>query len=180
MNMETERLILRPWREDDSEALYKCASDPEVGPRAGWPPHKSMEESLMAIKTYFLNENTWAVVLKETGEIIGCAGYHPSSRSNISIAEDEAEVGYWIAKPYWNQGICTEALHEIVKYCFQTKCYNALWGMRFVDNPASSKVMEKCGFKDTGKCTQCEKLLVGGDKEVRILHLNRKDYKAEK
>ena len=43
--METERLILRSWRESDAEALFKYASDPDVGPRAGWPPHKSVEES---------------------------------------------------------------------------------------------------------------------------------------
>ena len=47
--METERLILRPWRESDAEALFKYASDPDVGPRAGWPPHKSLEESLEVI-----------------------------------------------------------------------------------------------------------------------------------
>ena len=42
--METKRILLRPWRDDDAAALFKYASDPEVGPRAGWPPHKSMEE----------------------------------------------------------------------------------------------------------------------------------------
>ena len=50
MNMETERIILRPWQDSDAEALFKYASDPEVGPRAGWPPHKSVEESLEIIR----------------------------------------------------------------------------------------------------------------------------------
>ena len=176
--METERLILRRWGETDAEALYKYASDPDLGPRAGWPPHKSVEESLMAIIAYFLNDSTWAVVLKETGEIIGCVGYHPSSRSNISIAEDEAEVGYWIAKPYWNQGICTEALREVVKYCFQTKGFNALLGSHFIDNPASGKVMEKCGFADTGRETTCPNLEVGSTQPVKILCLKRDKWKG--
>lgn len=44
--MQTERILLRPWRDDDAESLFKYASDPEVGPRAGWPPHKSVDESL--------------------------------------------------------------------------------------------------------------------------------------
>ena len=55
---ETDRILLRPWRESDAEALFKYASDPEVGPRAGWPPHKSVEESLEIIRTIFSGEGT--------------------------------------------------------------------------------------------------------------------------
>lgn len=51
--METERLILRPWREEDAGMLYKYASDPEIGPIAGWPPHTSVENSLEIIRTVF-------------------------------------------------------------------------------------------------------------------------------
>ena len=64
MNMETERIILRPWQDSDAEALFKYASDPEVGPRAGWPPHKSVEESLEIIRTVFNTEGMWAVIWK--------------------------------------------------------------------------------------------------------------------
>lgn len=58
MAIETEELILRPWQESDAETLFKYASDPEVGPRAGWPPHKSVEESLEIIRTVFAGEET--------------------------------------------------------------------------------------------------------------------------
>ena len=61
-DMETERLCLRPWRESDAEVLYRLASDPEVGPRAGWPPHQSVEESREIILTVFNNDTTWAIV----------------------------------------------------------------------------------------------------------------------
>ena len=65
--METNRIRLRPWLESDAGALFKYASDPEVGPRAGWPPHESVEESLEIIRTVFNDAtNTWAIVLKET------------------------------------------------------------------------------------------------------------------
>ena len=56
-------------------ALFKYASDPDVGPRAGWPAHKSVDESREIIRTFFNNDTTWAIVLKETGEAIGCMGY---------------------------------------------------------------------------------------------------------
>ena len=175
--METERLILRPWREDDAETLFKYASDPEVGPRAGWPPHRSVEESREIINGIFGGEGMWAVALKETGEPIGCVGYLPSECSNLPIAEDEAEVGYWIAKPYWSQGICTEAMKAVVDYCFEVKGFTRLWGDYFPTNPSSGRVMEKCGFSDTGRETTCPNLEVGGDRPVRVMSLSRKEDK---
>ena len=171
--METERLILRPWRESDAEALFKYASDPDVGPRAGWPPHKSVEESLQIIKTVFNTPSMWAVELKETGEAIGCVGYLPASVSNLQIPDDQCEVGYWIGKPYWGQGICTEALRLVIDYCFNVKHYTVLWGDFFPSNPASGRVMTKCGFIDTGREIICPNLEIGSDKPVKVLKLTR-------
>jgi len=167
--METDRILLRPWYEDDAEALYKYASDPEVGPRAGWPPHKSVAESREIIRTLFHNDATWAIVLKETGEPIGCIGYFAHGESNIDIGENDAEVGYWVARPYWNRGICTEALRLLIGYCTEEKGFQALWSDFFLDNPASGRVMEKCGFHDTGEINYCSRLQVGSDRPVKIM-----------
>ena len=196
--METERILLRPWLESDAETLYKYASDPEVGPRAGWPPHKSVEESLEIIRNVFSAEGMWAVIWKESGEPmeqreqsdaginyaesrqrstegqpIGCVGYLPASASNLKIAEDQAEVGYWIARPFWGKGICTEALQLVIDYCFNEKGFTVLWGDFFPSNPASGRVMEKCGFVDTGEETLCPNLEVGSDRPVRVMKLLR-------
>ena len=76
--LRTERLTLRPWFESDADTLFKYASDPDVGPRAGWPPHNSVEESLEIIRTVFHNDSTWAIELNATGEAIGAIGYGPS------------------------------------------------------------------------------------------------------
>ena len=171
--METNRILLRPWRDDDAEALFKYASDPEVGPRAGWPPHQSVEESLKIIQTVFGTETMWAVEWKETSEAIGCVGYLPASASNLVIPDDQCEVGYWIARPYWGKGICTEAMRMIVDYCFHEKSFTILWGDYFLDNPASGRVMEKCGFVDTSEERVCPKLEVGSDRPVRVMKLER-------
>ena len=72
MQMETERILLRYWRKEDAEALFKYASDPDIGPHAGWTPHESVEESIEIIQTYFNNGTTWAIVLKENDKPIGC------------------------------------------------------------------------------------------------------------
>ena len=70
----TSRLLLRPWQESDAEALYRYAKDPAVGPVAGWPPHTSVADSLEIIRTVFAAPETYAVVLKETGEPVGSVG----------------------------------------------------------------------------------------------------------
>ena len=171
--METERILLRPWHEEDAEILFKWAKDPEVGPRAGWPAHKDVGESREIIRNIFSGEGMWAVVLKETDEPIGCVGYLPAGASNLKIAPDEGEVGYWIAKPYWNQGICTEALQLVIDHCFQEKGFKMLWGTFFTSNPASGRVMEKCGFIDTGVEVTCPNLQVGADYPVRVLKLEK-------
>ena len=79
--IETDRLSLRPWLDSDAEALFRYASDPDVGPRAGWPPHKDIEESRGVIRDIFTNDRTWAVTLRETGEINLCSHlYHGADR----------------------------------------------------------------------------------------------------
>ena len=171
--METERILLRPWRESDAETLFKYASDPDVGPRAGWPPHKSVEDSLEIIRTWFSGDHIWAIELKATGEAIGCIGYFVHGESNINIGENDAEPGYWIAKPYWDQGICTEALELLIDYCFNEKGFDNLWSDYFVNNPASGRVMEKCGFRDTGQINWCSHLYHGEDTPVRVMKLEK-------
>ena len=86
--METERIKLRRWQDSDAEALFKYASDPDVGPRAGWPAHQTVEESLEIIRTVFHNDCTWAIVLKETDEAIGAMGYFGSPVKTCGLGID--------------------------------------------------------------------------------------------
>ena len=168
---EGERVFLRRWHDSDTDELFALASDPDVGPRAGWKPHTSIEESSEIIRRYLSNPGTFAIVLKETGAIVGCIGYHIAAKSNIPIAPDENEVGYWIAKPYWNRGLCTEALGLLIEHCKRLKMFRNMYGTHFLDNPASGRVMEKCGFTDTGVRRNCPSLAIGSDKEVRVMKL---------
>ena len=170
--METERILLRPWREEDAEALYRHASDPEVGPRAGWSPHKSVDESRNIIRTLFANDHTWAIVQKESREPIGCICYYTPDESNIGIFPNDAEVGYWVARPYWNRGIATEALKLLIDYCFRQRGFRTLWADYFPDNQASGRVMQKCGFKDTGQLNHCSRLAIGSDRQVKVMRLD--------
>jgi len=176
MAILTKRLSLRRWREEDARELYVLAKDPDVGPRAGWPPHQSIEDSENVIREVFANDCTWAICLQETGELIGCIGYYEYGVSNIEIGEEDAEIGYWIGKPYWNRGYCTEALCTMIDYCFNVKGFLTLWADYFIDNQASKRVMEKCGFTDTGKENELSHLYHSSDRPVHIMRL---DYALE-
>ena len=170
--METSRIILRPWMDRDAPVLFRWASDPDVGPRAGWAPHRSVEESLEVIRTVFRDAtNTWAIELKETGEAIGAMGYGHSCECNLPARDGEPLIGYWIAKPYWNRGICTEALGLMIEHIRQVTDVKSLISGHFVDNPASGRVMEKCGFIPTGETVIDEAQYQGKDHPIRVLRL---------
>ena len=173
--METNRIILRPWRDSDAETLFKWASDPDVGPRAGWAPHQSVEESLEIIRTVFNDAlHTWAIVLKESDEAIGAMGYGPSCECDLPAREGEPLIGYWVAKPYWNQGICTEALCLMLDHIRDTTDIKSLISGHFVDNPASGRVMEKCGFVPTGETCIDANQYQGANRPIRVLRLELK------
>ena len=94
MIFETERLILRPWTEDDAESLYEYAKDSRVGPIAGWPVHTSVENSRDIIRGVLSADETYAVCLKEDNRAIGSVGLIPPAQSHTKAVDDEVEVGY--------------------------------------------------------------------------------------
>ena len=145
--LETKRLILREWEESDAEELFKYASDPQVGPIAGWPVHTSVQNSKEVIKYILSKPNTFAVVLKETGKPVGSVGLMIGKESNIGLPDDEGEIGYWIGVPYWGQGLIPEAVNELIRYAFEDVKLKKLWCGHFDGNHNSQRVQEKCGFK---------------------------------
>lgn len=146
MTLETGRLILRPWTEEDAEALYKYAKDERIGPMAGWPPHTSVENSRETIRCVLSREGTFAAVLKETGEPVGSVGLMRPGQGSAEMSEGEIEVGYWIGVPYWGRGLIPEAVRELQRYAFEEMGCTAMWCGYFDGNEKSKRVQEKCGF----------------------------------
>ena len=166
MILETERLILRSWCDDDAPALYIYASDPDIGPPAGWPPHTSVENSRGIIRTVLSAPDTFAVCLKENGKPIGSIGFH---RNDLAEADDEYELGYWIGKPYWGQGLIPEASREMLRYAFEDLKMNRIWCGYYDGNEKSRRVQEKLGFVYQRRTEGIEVSLLG---EIRTGHSN--------
>lgn len=166
MILETERLILRPWREDDAEDLYKYACDPDVGPIAGWRVHTSVENSREIIRTVLSAPETYAVCLKSDGRPIGSIGFH---RNDLAEADDEYELGYWIGKEFWGQGLIPEASREMLRYAFEELHLARIWCGYYDGNEKSRRVQEKLGFVYQRATEGIEVSLLG---EIRTGHTN--------
>ena len=152
MYFHNQKLILRPWEESDAQSLFRYASDPDVGPIAGWPPHQSVEQSLDVIRHVFNGDECYAICKRNSHEAIGAIELKLNGHTDMTERDDECELGYWLAKPYWGQGYMTEALRAMVQYGFERKGLDVLAIGHFKENSRSRRVIEKCGFHYEGTC----------------------------
>jgi len=146
MVFETKRLLLRPWSMEDVQSLYELAKDPHVGPPCGWNPHGDMEESRNVLEDILMNDYTFALVLKETDEIVGDISLMPYCESRFPENENQGEIGFWLGYPYWGNGYIPEACRRIIQYGFEDLNLERIWCAHNMDNHNSKRVQEKSGF----------------------------------
>lgn len=150
--IETERTILRRWKEDDAADLYRYASDSRVSEMALWPRHKSVEMSLYVLREFFIpNDQNFAIADKKTNEVIGCIGLVPAEDEHYKLATEEREIGYWIGYPLWGQGYAPEALNALLEYCKESLGLKSVVLTIDENNKASQRVADKCGFVQLDK-----------------------------
>ena len=146
MILQTKRLTLRKWEETDAESLYEYAKDPAVGPIAGWPPHKSVEESLSVIKDVFNGAECYAICEKGSNKAIGAIELKLNGHTDMTERDDECELGYWPGKPFWGRGYMPEAARELLRHGFEDLGMNTIWCGYYDGNHKSKRVQEKVGF----------------------------------
>jgi ribosomal-protein-alanine N-acetyltransferase len=148
--LETEDLILRKPRMRDAKDIFRYASDPEVARYVLWEPHRSVSETASFVRDLRVRiragyPSSWVVSLRETGLVIGTIGFVWYSTDN-----NAAELGYSFSREYWNQGYATQALHAVIDCLFSSLPLNRLEAQHDVRNPASGRVMQKCGLTQEG------------------------------
>lgn len=146
MVLETERLILRPWKKEDEEDLFLLAQDARVGLPCGWSPHKNKRESRAVLRDILMNDYTFAVVLKMEQKVIGNIALMPYCESRFARNDRQAEIGFWLGYPYWNKGYMTEGCKKVIEYGFEEIGLEAIWCAHNLDNYGSMRVQQKCGF----------------------------------
>lgn len=152
--IETKRLILRKMKHSDAHDLYDCFRDPAVSEYSEWPPHKSYAYTRdyvrYVVKGYRFDEvRTFCIVLKSENKVIGTCSF-PSIDRNYKIAE----IGYTIARPYWNMGYGSEAVAALVRFGFETVGLIRINARVAGDNLYSSAILKKLGFKLEGRQTE--------------------------
>ncbi len=169
MKFETERLILRRWEESDAQSLYEHAKDQNVGPIAGWPPHKSIDESLNVIKTVFNRKECYAICEKENNIAIGAIELKLNGYTDMTEKNDECELGYWLGKAFWGKGYMPEAVKELLRHAFEDLEMTTVWCGYYDGNVKSKRVQEKVGFVYHHTCNEVPVPLMN---EIRIGHTN--------
>ena len=153
--LRTDRLTLRPWTEADAPALFHWARDPEVGPRAGWDPHTSIEESEKIIREVLAVPETYAIVVRgrdPEDEPVGAIGLKFGAASDLARDASEAELGYWLARPFWGCGYMPEAGRALLAHAFNDLRLKVVWAGHYEGNLQSRRVMEKLGLAETRTC----------------------------
>lgn len=174
--IETERLILRKLRQDDDEAVYNYASDPEVSKHVVWDTHTSIEDSrtfiAINLELYASGEvATWGIELKEIGKLIGTCGY-----GSWNIVHARGEIGYAIARAYWRRGIMTEATHAMIDFGFERMALNRIEARCEMENIGSSRVMEKVGMSFEGVLRE-QMFVKGTYRDLKMYSILRHEWR---
>jgi len=141
--LETERLVLRAPCHEDVKRIAALAGDRRVAVNTARIPHPygvGDAEQFIAAVNGRGGETVFAILLD--GSLIGMCGIDPDN--------GPGEIGYWIGVPYWNRGYATEAVRAVIDHAFGAQGCDALQAGARVSNPASRRVLEKCGFQWTG------------------------------
>lgn len=146
--LETERLILRPWQYDDLLDYYAYTSDEAVAPGMGWKRMESVEEAKKLFSEYMADKESLALVLKESGEVIGDLSIQarPWERYPIDRTLKGREFGFGLRSAYWGRGLMPEAVRAVLAYCFDTLGYDFVTCGHFFENDKSRRCIEKSGF----------------------------------
>jgi RimJ/RimL family protein N-acetyltransferase len=141
--LKTERLVLRAPRLADVKAIAQIANDRRIAENATRIPHPyDVDDAEEFVASVNRREGEACFVFISSGKPIGIC--------SIDRREDGAELGYWLGAPYWGQGFATEAARAAIDYAFGDLGHQALLAGARVSNPASRRVLEKCGFQWTG------------------------------
>ena len=171
LTIETERLILRPWKQTDLDDFFEYASDEGVGEMAGWKHHENKEKSQSILDLFINDDRTFAIVLKDNNKVIGSLGIEKYGMEKV-LSEffdyQGREIGFVLSKDYWGKGLMPEAVKAVIDYLFNVANLDFLTCGYYEFNNQSKKVQEKCGFKPYRKLMMETRL---GTKEQVILNL---------
>jgi RimJ/RimL family protein N-acetyltransferase len=173
--LKTDRLLLRPFILADAPAVQRLAGDRDIASTTLSIPHPyedgMAEQWINTLQEKFEQGEfvNFAVVLLADGALIGAIGLH------INLAHENAELGFWIGKPYWGNGYCTEAARAVLHYGFTRLGLHRISARHLSRNPASARVMEKIGMQYEG-CQRQRVKKWGVFEDVKMYAILKNEY----
>jgi RimJ/RimL family protein N-acetyltransferase len=165
----TENLVMRAPQESDIAQLVELADNRHVAQMLARMPHPYGEAEARAFLSMAKAQRggvAYMLTLAGTDTIVGCAGLNTTDRG--------LELGYWIGEPHWKRGFATEAAHALVDLAFRCTNIQVLQASCRVINPASRRVIHKCGFQYAGQGMLNS--IVAGQVPVERYRLDRKTW----
>lgn len=176
--LHTERLMLRPFTLEDAPAVVVLANDPDIAANTlsfPYPYELPMAEEWIAGQPERWEKGelaNFAIVLREGNALAGSIGLI------VSAQHERAELGYWVGRPFWGAGYCTEAARAVVDFGFRELGLNRVQAHHFTRNPASGQVLRKIGMRHEGHLRQW--LRKGGVYEdAELFGILREEYQED-
>lgn len=169
--LETQRLILREFKEEDLTDFYEYASVDGVGEMAGWSHHENIETTKEILNSFIKDNKVFAIVYKENNKVIGSLGvekYFMEDKLDEFKDLYGRSIGYVLSKDYWGKGLMPEAVKCVINYLFDECNLDFIICGYYLFNNQSKRVQEKCGFKPYRSLMMDTKR---GTKEKGILNL---------
>jgi ribosomal-protein-alanine N-acetyltransferase len=146
--LDTPRLRLRIPSLEDADGIAAYAGDPEVSRYVSWPRHRSIQDAYAFLRHAVTavekgDELNWVITRRPSEQIVGTVG--------LRLQGHRVELGYVLARPYWGQGLATEAARAVVDWALARPEIHRVWAVCDVDNHASVRVLEKIGMEREGR-----------------------------
>lgn len=173
--LETDRLILRKLTKEDATDIFQYASDDEVARYVTWDSHKTVEDTYQFLQFAFDRYEAgqvapWGIVYKADGKMIGTIDFLYWDQ-----VHRRSEIGYVLAKPYWGQGIMTEAASKLLDFGFHKMELQRIEARCFVENIGSERVMQKIGMTYEGTLRKLM-FIKGSFRNLKIYSILREEY----
>jgi RimJ/RimL family protein N-acetyltransferase len=150
LEIDTPRVRLRPPRESDADAFFPYVSEPELSRYVTWAAHAHVDDTrewLRKGQEMVAKGGDMIWTLEHEGSPCGCIGLHGITWAVRAVRFDKAEMGYWLARPLWGEGLMTEAATAALRWAFETLGLHKITIGCFEENVGSRRVIEKLGFR---------------------------------
>ena len=176
--IKTDRLVLRAFNDNDLEDLYDYAKTPGLGEMAGWPHHRSIEDSKEVLERFKKNKDVLAI--EKDGKVIGSIGLHPVDDEFYKEFEDKKgkEIGFVLSEDFHRQKIMTEAVKALMKYAFEDLGLDYISAGYFRGNFKSRWFQQKLGFTYYG--SHVVKVAMGNFEPTHQTIFTKEDFFSNK